>query len=158
MDALAARRVLRCSRYAIDPAIDRENTFLRGYLISRAERDLVLLEGVVPQWVHVTRMRHRMTTALCDAAPTDHARLLLAFRACVVRVETPAGPLVPDPDKVVQWGAGGAVAGEEWLDRIEDLEGFGYGTILEFGQVALDLARLAPGADGPFGIPPGLGL
>lgn len=158
-DDLRAKRYVRCSRHAIDTAIDWQQTNLWTYRVTRAEKQLVVLPGQTPAWIHVERLSRRMHTAIMDSVTGDQARIEIAFRAAVRRVEVPGREaLTPDPKLVEPWRAGGSVAGDEWVDQIADLDGFGFEVVLDYGFVALETARLAPGADGPFGSPPGLDL
>lgn len=157
-DPLAPKRIVRVNPYCIDPALDLEQTNLYSYRVTRDESELVALPGRELGWIHIERMKRAVLTALVDSVRGEQARLEIAFRACVKRIEIPGAEAIePDAKGFVTWATGARVAGDEWIDRIADLEGHGFNVVLEAGQVAMDMAKLAPGARGPFGLPPGAG-
>lgn len=159
-DTLGPRRVVRVGRYAIDDALDVEKTNIFAYRLTRDPKLLVFAEGKSEAdavWFSIGRLKNRFVTEALDVLESPAARFERAFRAACQRIEIPGEePMAPDEKQLVEWRSGGKVAGDEWVDRVVDR--FGRTAVQEMGSVAYDLANLAPGADGPFALPPGVVL
>lgn len=158
---LAPLRVV--SLAALDPALEQDKAALKEYFLSRDPAALKFVEGRTPAWFTVLRLPAAWLFNVLDKVspgapdrPTPADRLC-AFRAAVHQVETAEGEVLrcaPPGEQGARWTLapvdyGVSMAPEAWAQEIADR--YGASAVLELGQVAIDHARLARGARGPFG-------
>ena len=176
--ALALMKVVRCSSSCPEPAIDNgtdpepagsdgepgasvPRSKLAEYITTRDLSCLRFREGMAPVFFHIKRLPESWLAEVLDTVHPLAAQRRAAFRAAVhhIEAESDRGPLKVTPHKSREKGSiyvaqpasfGVEMAPSDFMQDVVDL--FGAEVVQEMGSVAIDHARLARGARGPFSL------
>lgn len=153
-DPFAAMRVVCTGLFhqrAFDEAIDFEATSVMAYRLSRDFGELKFKEGAKPTVFVVQKLPRALLRGPLAHTENLPEKRLLAFKLACHRIELPDGNVMSPQDKWCEKGISGTtVASDEWADLVADK--FSQDTIDEIGLVAIDFARLAKDAAGPFSL------
>jgi hypothetical protein len=147
---LSVRKVVRVNKQNPDPSLDLAVMDVDAYAMTRNQDLIVMKEGERPDLFVIGRIPGSILMLLKHNGKSLSENALLGFRVACHRVELANGDILEASDFIKEKIGSKIVhtAKEDWFDTV--LDRFGYDTILEMGQVAIDHAGLPLGADGPF--------
>ena len=174
--ALAPLKVIRCSSSSPETAIDTgtdpgppgpdgepgplvPRSRVAEYVTTRDLSCITFREGVTPVFFHIKRLPESWLSDVLDTVHPLAAQRRAAFRAAVhhIEAESEKGPLKVTPHRLREKGSiyvaqpaslGVEMAPSDFVQDVVDV--FGAEVVQEMGTVAIDHARLARGARGPF--------
>jgi len=154
-DPAAPWRVILVTDGVRDPAISPDATAdaLVEYIYSRDPAvigaEIPLADGIKPTWWTLAPLTVKFVSEALAREPNADKQRELACRAALVGAEGPDAAAVNLDQR--QDGAGGMkLLVDAEYERL--FRAIGYAGVLELGDVALQRARLRPGARGPFGL------
>ncbi len=148
-NSFSPKEVVRINNKCPDPALDLTKMDVEAYSKSRDFALVKVLDGQAPTVFIVDRVSYQLAQAY-RRQPDMEFRQQMAFASACQRVNLPNGSTLT-PSKTTTLKLGGQsfeTADDDWLQLITDT--FGFDTILEIGQVAMDLATLPKDAKAGF--------
>lgn len=160
----APLRVVRINKTNPDPALDLEpveaEEWVEGgslpmdvesYAANRRNVDLVKVkDGARPDWFTVNSLSPMRLNALKSSYISEELKFFTSFNMSCHLIERADGTVMKPAKFNVEKISGQTMRtpDESWLKEV--MSEFGYDTILEIGQVAIQHAGLAKDATGPF--------
>lgn len=146
-------KVVRLNRRCPDTALDLQEIDVEEYKKTRDPELLKTLDDRKPTWFHIQKMPAIWVAGLGVSGLTLEQKCIVAFRAAVHIIDRPDGSqLTPasfeKPEQIKGSIHKVTMADGNWFETVCDE--FGYDTILEIGQIALDKATLPKDQLGPF--------